>query len=131
MFNRQIEAVLNLISLSIFADKRVLSEEISAFVESADLIQSKLQSDIVISETKLLMWFELNRSELKSIMGLGPAGFKHWFENLISELPVISDKRFIMDIVERISNADGEFHISEKALEVMLERVFERPSFAA
>ena len=131
MFNRQIEAVLNLISLSIFADKRVLSEEISAFVESADLIQSKLQSDIVISETKLLMWFELNRSELKSIMGLGPAGFKHWFENLISELPVISDKRFLMDIIERISNADGELHISEKALEVMLARSFESPSYAA
>jgi len=71
MFNRQIDAVLKVIALSIFADKRVLSEEISAFVESAEIIQSKVQSDIAISETKLLLWFELNRAELQNRMKLG------------------------------------------------------------
>jgi len=131
MFNRQINAVLKVIALSIFADKRVLSEEITAFVESADLIQSKVNSDITISETKLLMWFELNRAELQNKMTLGPAGFKHWFENLLSELPVLSDKSFITDIIGRIANADQEFHISEKALGVMLARIFESPSTTA
>lgn len=131
MFNRQINAVLKVIALSIFADKRVLSEEITAFVESADLIQSKVNSDITISETKLLLWFELNRAELQSKMTLGPAGFKHWFENLLSELPVLSDKSFITDIIGRIANADQEFHISEKALGVMLARIFGSPSTTA
>ncbi len=130
MFNRQVDAVLNVIALSIFADKRVLSEEISAFVESADLLQSKLHSDILISETKLLLWFELNRTELQSKMQLGSSAFQHWFEDLLLELPAMSNKRFITDIVGRISNADGELHISEKALGVMLNRAFDR-SFAA
>lgn len=111
MFNRQINAVLKVIALSIFADKRVLSEEITAFVESADLIQSKVNSDITISETKLLLWFELNRAELQNKMTLGPAGFKHWFENLLSELPVLSDKSFITDIIGRIANADQELSL--------------------
>jgi len=70
MFNRQVEAVLKLIALSIVADKRVLSEEITTFVESADVIQHNIQSDIVISEAKLLLWFELNRAELQSKMSL-------------------------------------------------------------
>jgi len=129
MFNRQIEAVLKVIALSIFADKRVLSEEISAFVESADLIQANLQSDIVISETKLLLWFELNRSEIQNIICLDSAGFQRWFEDLISDLPVLPNTQFITNIIEKIANADGD--ISEKALEVILERSFERPNCAA
>ncbi len=130
MFSREISAVLKIIALSIFADKRVLSEEITAFVESADLIQSQLNSDMVISETKLLLWFELNRAGLQAKMFLGSEDFKLWFETLISELPVMSDTQFITDIIERISNADGELHISEKALEVMLGRAFQRPASA-
>lgn len=131
MFNRDIDAVLKVLALSIFADKRVLSEEISAFVESADIIQNNLNSDIVISETKLLLWFELNRSDLQSKMALSPAAFQAWFEELISNLPVMSDKRFITNIIERISQADGELHISEKALQVMLNRTFKTSAFAA
>ena len=131
MFNREIEALLSIIALSIFADKRVLSEEIKAFVESADLIQSKVYSDIVLSETKLLLWFELNRVELQDKMSLGPVGFKRWFEDTVAELPVISDKRFIMEIIGKISKADNEFHISEKALGVMLDRAFGKSSAAA
>jgi len=130
MFSREISAVLKIIALSIFADKRVLSEEITAFVESADLIQSQLNSDMVISETKLLLWFELNRAGLQAKMSLGSQDFKFWFETLISELPVLSDTQFITDIIDRISNADGELHISEKALEVMLGRAFQRSAFA-
>jgi len=131
MFNREIDAVLKVIALSIFADKRVLSEEITAFVKSADRIQSHLNSDIAITETKLLLWFELNRAELQGKMSLGALEFKRWFEILITEMPVLSDKRFITDIIEQISNSDGEFHISEKALEVMLERVFDSSAVAA
>ena len=131
MFNREIEALLRIIALSIFADKRVLSDEITTFVESADLIQSHVNSDIVISETKLLLWFELNRDELQDKMTLGPVGFKRWFEDTIAELPVLSDKRFITDIIGEISKADNEFHISEKALGIMLDRAFGNSSAAA
>jgi len=131
MFNRQIEAVLKVIALSIFADKRVLSEEITTFVESATLLESKLNSAIKITETKLLMWFEINRAELQDKMSLRSAEFKQWFETLLSDFPVMSDKNFITDIIANIANSDQEFHISEKALNVMLDRVFETPASAA
>lgn len=131
MFNREIEALLKIIALSIFADKRVLSTEITAFVESASVIQRHVNSDIVISETKLLLWFELNRAEIQDKMTLGPVGFKRWFEDTLSDLPVLSDKSFISEIIGHIANADEEFHISEKALGVMLERRFGTPAAAA
>ena len=131
MFNRQIEAVLKVIALSIFADKRVLSEEITTFVESATLLESKLNSAIKITETKLLMWFEINRAELQDKMSLRSVEFKQWFETLLSDFPVMSDKNFITDIIANIANSDQEFHISEKALNVMLDRVFETPASAA
>lgn len=126
MFNPQINAVLTLIALSIFADKRVLSTEITAFVKSADIIQKNVKSPIPITETKLLMWFELNRGDIQEKMRLSSPRFKQWFDQVVSELPILRDKSFISKIVGDIAKADGELHISEKALSVMLERRFDR-----
>ena len=131
MFNREIDAVLKVIALSIFADKRVLSSEITAFVESAELIQENVNSDIVITEAKLLLWFELNRADLREKISLKVTEFEKWFVSLLEDLPVLPNKRFMTEAVERISNSDGEFHISEKALEVILNRVFNLPNYAA
>lgn len=131
MFTRQIDAVLTLIALSIFADKRVLSEEITAFVSSADLIQRNVHSDISITETKLLLWFELNRTDLRDKMNLNAVEFEQWFEALLSDLPTLSDMTFIADISANIFNADSELHISEKALGVILERKLNIPATAA
>lgn len=129
MFNRKVHAVLTVIALSVFADKRVLSTEITAFVKSADIIQKKVKSDIPVTEAKLLLWFELNRMNLRDKMKLGPVGFERWFETVLSELSALSDKSFISDIVRRISYADGELHVSEQALSVMLEKKFRGPSY--
>lgn len=129
MFNRKVDAVLTVIALSIFADKRVLSTEITAFVKSAGLIQSKVDSAIPVTEAKLLMWFEMNRMHIRDKMSLGPVGFRHWFENLLAEFSTLSDTTFVTDIVDRISHADGELHISEKALAVMLAAKFDGPSY--
>lgn len=130
MFNRKVHAVLTVIALSVFADKRVLSTEITAFVKSADIIQKKVKSDIPVTEAKLLLWFELNRMDIRDKMRLGPVGFKRWFDTLMAELASISDKAFISEIVQRIAYADGELHISEQALKVMLDNSFESPSYA-
>lgn len=124
MFSREVDAVLSVIALSIFADKRVLSTEITAFVKSADIIEAHVRSDIPVTEAKLLMWFEINREHIQSKMQLGSVGFKQWFDSVVETFSLLPDKTFIADIVELISNADGELHISEKAWSVMLERRF-------
>jgi len=124
MFNRQVEALLTITALSIFADKRVLSSEITAFIKSAKDIDGKIQSRIPITEAKLLIWFEMNRIRLSDKIRLGPAGFKHWFEMVLADLAEFTDIDFLMDLIKRISLADGELHISEKALFVLVEGKF-------
>ncbi len=122
MFNSQVEALLTVLALSVFADKRVLSTEIAAFIESATEINEKVQSDIPVTEAKLLMWFEMNRIRLGDKVRLGPIGFKHWFDSVMSDLAKFSDRDFLIRGLQRISLSDGELHISEKALCVLVER---------
>jgi len=124
MFNREVEATLTIIALSIFADKRVLSTEITAFVKSADIIRRFVTSDLKITEAKLLLWFETNRVDINAKMQLRGDEFERWLDALLLDCASVSDKRFISNIIEHISKADGEVHIAEKALSVMLDRKF-------
>lgn len=129
MFNRQVEALLTIAALSIFADKRVLSSEISTFIKSAQDINERVDSAIPITEAKLLMWFEINRMRLNDKVRLRPIGFKRWFDTVMSDLTDYADQAFITDLIERISLADGELHVSEKALTVLVEGKFrEQPA---
>ena len=122
MFNRQVNAVLTLIALSIVADKRVLSSEITVFIKSAKLINKKIESDLPITEAKLLAWFENNRIILRDKVNLGPVGFERWFETVLADISDFEDKQFIMDMIEKIAQADGEVHVSETALLALVAR---------
>ena len=121
MFNRQTEAVLSLTAFSIFADKRVLSEEISKFMSLSNVLRKTDISDIEITEPKLLHWFEMNRSILQDKMTLGPAGLKRWINMVIDDLSEFKQKSLILDWITQIAKSDGEHHISEKALCVLLQ----------
>lgn len=125
VFSNQVEALLTIIALSIFADKRIFSSEISTFVDSAKEIQAHAASDLPVTEAKLLMWFEMNRMRLSDKIRLGPVGFQHWFESVIGELHHYPDKDFIMTMLDRIAHADGEFHVSERALSVLVRSGFQ------
>lgn len=120
MFNREIEAVLSLIAFTVFADKRVYSNEIQSFTSSANRLDRTGRSDIPLTEAKLLFWFETNRMQLQDKMRLGPAGLKRWLTLLMKEAKDFPDKSLILDLIHEISKADGELHISEKALSVLV-----------
>lgn len=124
MFTKQVDAALTLIALSIFADKRILSTEISAFIESADVIQANLNSDIPITEAKLLVWFEMNRGNIKEKMEISGKRFRTWLDQLLDEVDTLPDKRFIVELIESIARSDGEYHVSEVALAVIIDRKF-------
>ena len=55
-------------------------------------------------------------------MRLGPAGLKRWLTLLMKEAKDFPDKPLILDLVGEISKADGELHISEKALSVLISK---------
>jgi len=131
MFNRHVNAVLTILTLSVVADKRILSEEITAFVESAERLNAEMDSDLEITEAKLLLWFEFNRADIQSKMDLKPLEFEAWLKSVFDEVAALPKIDFIADIVDDIAKSDGEFHISEEALEMILARRFEVNSRAA
>lgn len=122
VLNKEVNGVLTLIALSIFADKRILSSEITFFIKSATAINKKVKSDTLITEAKLLAWFENNRITLRDKTSLGPVGFEHWFKTVLADVSDFKDKSFIMDMIQKIAEADGEVHVSEKALLALLDR---------
>jgi len=124
MFNRETEALLSLVAFSVFADKRVFADEIDSFVKSAHDLQAAGRSSIRLTETKLLYWFEMNRGQLQDKMKLGPAGLKRWMETMIDDLSAFPDKALILNLIQRISKADGEYHISERAFSELVKRRF-------
>ena len=128
MFNREVEALLSLTAFSIFADKRVFANEIESFVKSAHQIEAAGRSTIAVTEPKLLYWFEMNREQLQDKMKLGPAGLKRWLIMIMDDLAAFPDKDLILKLIRKISKSDGEYHISEKALCVLVEERLDLPA---
>jgi len=121
MFNTQTEAVLSLTAFAIFADKRVLSEEINKFISFADILEVTNISDIKITEAKLLHWFEMNKSDLQKKMEIGHEGLSDWLNLVLDDLDGFKRKDLILEWINDIACADGEHHISEKALFAIVE----------
>lgn len=118
--NIEAHNILNLISATIFADKRVHESEVKAFLNSTRNLKPLRQRVPNLSEAKLLSWYELNKDEVRN--RLSTPYFKDWFYELLEALSSISDKASIVEAMRRVSEADGEIHVSERALIVLAER---------
>jgi len=90
MLSEEINDLLSLLAIMIFADKRVLENEVSAFVRLADKLQVARDIEPRLSEAKLAVWYEDSK-----------------------DLP---DKLSILSVLCDIASSDGEVHVSERAL---------------
>ena len=116
MTSTDVNNILNLIAATIFADKHVYDSEIEAFVKTT----SKLNLGQDLSETQLSNWYEANKSNIRQ--KLASPFFKDWFYELLDQLSEIPDKASIINVMREVSKADGEVHISERALITLAER---------
>jgi len=115
MFSETIDNILKLLAITVFADKRVYADEIETFINSASNLDAFDKSDVHISPAKLLVWFETHRDELKN--HVEPNGtFENWIYKILDNLSAHPDRHAILNRMIKISKADGEVHISEKAL---------------
>jgi len=117
MFSEEFNDVLCLLAITIFADKRVFAQEIEAFLKGSQSLESIYKMDEKVSEARLLMWFESNNSDIRQKI-LTP-DFEPWFNRLLNRLNRIEDKQPILDIMNDIAWADKDYHVSEKALNVL------------
>ena len=119
----QTEHILSLLTATVFADKRVFSEEINVFLKGAARLDILRYNKTKMSETKLLLWYETNKASVKEKM-VTPY-FKDWFYDLLEKLSDVEDKDAILSVMEDISQADGELHVSERALSALAARYWD------
>lgn len=115
-----VDCVLELLAITMFADKQVLASEIQAFVEIVLRLQRDNTLSTNMSEAKIILWYELHKEELTRVMQHDV--FESWIEERIHKLRDFPDKHLLLRAIDEIAIADGEKHISEKALHVLTAR---------
>lgn len=112
--------------MAIFADKRIASKEIDAFVQAIKTLQSHNILKSELSEARILIWYETNKDKLTQIITA------HKFEEWINKVgPVLRRQRDatpIFKAIQYISKADDEYHVSENAYANILQKQWMLPA---
>lgn len=112
--------VIALLTMAIFADRRVLSQEVQALIETV----LRLQHDGILSsnhsEASLLLWYENNKHEFIGILQKGE--FESWLESTLLELAEFPHKTRLFEAILAIARSDNEEHVSEQALAMLVAR---------
>ena len=117
---QKMDDMLCLLMAIIVADKRTYAEEIQSFLSEAARLQVTLGIEPKWSEAQLLMWYELNKDEVKK-QALGPY-LKSWLYERVNRLADIENKPAILEAMRRVAISDGNMHVSERALILLTAR---------
>jgi len=112
--------ILSLIAATIFADKRIYVSEVETFMTSTSKLQVARHLDPKLSEARLLAWYEMNKDNIRE--KITTPYFKDWYYDLLERLKDVPGKTSILDVMRKISKADNEVHVSERALITLAER---------
>lgn len=107
-------AVLNLLTLTILADKVVRQAEIKSFVETSLALGKKIKFEEEISGARLLTWFDSNHNRIWNRMNGND--FQKWFLACLDTLRDIEGKEHILNSMTKIAHSDDEIHVGEVAL---------------
>jgi len=124
MFNAETHELLCLFATMVVADKHVYAVEIDEFTESAIEFFAKIEHENTPSEARLLMWFEINRDNIRSKMTQDD--FEPWFENLMHRVAAVYPSKTVIEAMIKIAQSDNEVHISEKALLMLVDKYWAR-----
>lgn len=111
------EYVLELLALTMFADKQVLAAEIQAFTDIVIRFQRENVLSTDLSEGDIIKWYETHKDALSSVVQHDV--FESWIEERLEKLRDFPDKHLLLRAIDEIAQSDGEKHVSEKALEVI------------
>lgn len=113
----EVQCVLEVLAMTMFADKQVLAAEIQCFVDVVLRLQKKNSLRSEMSEAEVITWYEDNKVNLASV--LENQSFESWMDEKIESLKNFPDLHQLLLAMDEIAMADGERHVSEKAFEVL------------
>ncbi|MDB2438638.1 TerB family tellurite resistance protein [Hellea sp.] len=120
MMTTQQHNILSLIAASIFADKRIFASEVEVFITSTQQLNRLKDMKSKLTEAELLQWYETHKEDIRQ--NISTPYFKDWFYDLLEKLSELRDKEALLDIMYKISIADGNVHVSERALITLAKR---------
>jgi len=124
MEQTELNDILMVLTVGVYADKRVHSSEIEVFIKSVSRLNLSNREIPKISEAKALAWFEMNKDEVRQIFNGPRSEFDSWFIPILKRVGTHGDKDALLHLLNMIFLADREVHISETALMVLIKRVW-------
>lgn len=116
--------ILLLLTVGIYADKRVHANEIAVFTRSLSRLELSKNDIPKISEAKALAWFEMNKDNVRHIFNAPRSDFNRWFIPILERVGQHAHKSVLLRLLTDIFLADDEMHVSETALDVLIKRVW-------
>lgn len=116
----ELKDILSLIAATVLADKRILTSEVDVFMTSTRQLDIVNQLEPTITEAKLKAWFERNKNDISQ--KLATPYFKDWLYEVLDRLKDVPNKAPILKVMQEISIADQDVHVSERTLIALSER---------
>lgn len=116
--------ILTVLAVGIFADKKVFASEIQVFTRSVSRVELTNLEIPMISGAQALMWFELNKDNIREKFDGPRADFDNWLIPILERVAEHADTMALLKLLNQISLADDELHISEKALMVLVKKIW-------
>ena len=124
MGQSELDDILMVLLIGVYADKKIVSSEIKVFIRSVSRLNLSDRDLPKISEAKALAWFEMNKNHVREMFNSPRSKFERWFLPILKRVEKHGNKTTLFQILDMIFKADNEVHISEKALAVLIKRVW-------
>ena len=103
--------ILTLLTIVVLADKRVYKEEVDTFVQTVKHLNDTISPETFMTEGMAFDWFKSNRERVgKMLVG---KDVERNIKDTISRTKKVHGKAEIVKAMEKIAQADSDYHKSE------------------
>ena len=124
MLDTELEDILTVLAVGVYADKRIFASEIQAFTRSVSGVALSRRENSTVTGAQALLWFEMNKDEIRDKFDGPRPEFDAWIIPILERVSEHGNIDELIDILDIISVADDEFHISEKAFIVLVQKIW-------
>ena len=125
MLQSEMEDILTVLAVGIFADKKIHSSEIRVFIQSVSRLKLSNREMPTLSEAKALTWFEMNRDAVRAKFSGPRSEFDAWIVANLKRVGEHADRDVMLHLLTKIFWADNEVHNSEAAFMALIQRVWD------
>jgi len=124
MLDTELEDILTVLAVGVYADKRIFASEIQAFTRSVSSVALSRRENSTVTGAQALLWFEMNKDEIRDKFEGPRPEFDAWIIPILERVSEHGNIDELIGILDIISVADDEFHISEKAFIVLVQKIW-------